>query len=114
MIPPKIAAQLDQMQMVRSRLTFTEEMPPRNSLFSSILVTDLFEQHHALPCIRNLSHGNGNINNRFGGQPADCCASHMLNGKRVLTQGNTQPIFFFGKQVMPSLIMRHESNGSSF
>src|SRR5918992_5304970 len=114
MTPPKIAAHLDHMKMMRSRLAFAEEMPPRNTLLSSILVTNAFERHYALLSICNLSHGNSNINDGFSRKPADCCASDMLDGKRVLTDGNAQPIFFFGKQVMPPLGVRHESNDTSF
>jgi len=114
MAPPEIAARLDHMQVMRPRLAFAEEMPPRKTLLPSILVTDAFERHYALPGIRNLPHGDGNINDGLSPKPADRCASDVLDGERVLTDGDAQPFLFFGKQVMPPLSVRHESHDASF
>src|ERR671915_262016 len=114
MTPPKITTQLNHMQMVCSRLAFAKEMPPRNTLLPTIFITDVSERYHAFLGNRDLPHGDGNINNGFSGKPANCCAPYMLEGNNVLTDSNTQPLFFFGKQVMPPLGVWHESNGSSF
>ncbi len=67
------------MQMMSSWLTFDEVMPTRNSTLAAILITKTFNRRDALLDIRDLSHGDRNIKDRFSGNPAERSAAHMLN-----------------------------------
>src|ERR1043165_6948593 len=97
MIPPQLTAQLDHVQMVRSRLAFAEEMSPHNTILPAILVTDTFKRPHALFGNGNILYGNGNIDDRFSDKPANGRAAYVLDSKHVFADGRAQPSFLPGK-----------------
>jgi hypothetical protein len=114
MAQPKVAARFDDVQMMRPGPAFAEEMSPRDTLLSTVFVTDAPERHDALRGIRNVAHGDGNINNRFSGEAANGSTTDMLDGEDVCTYGSPYQLRLFGKQVMPPLSVRSEPHHPSF
>src|SRR3954467_11250216 len=98
--------------MMSSWLTLDEVMPTRNSILAAILITKTFNRRYALLDIRDLSHGDRDINDRFSGEPADRGAAHVLNCNQMFTYSVTQSCIFFGKQLMPEFRVRHQPHYS--
>ena len=78
MVPPELAIDRGEVQMVRSRIAPSEELSPGNSLLSTMHVTGGGEYLDAFRYGRAFSVTAENIENRLGRQTGNCGASRVL------------------------------------